>query len=250
MTNGQPLLDPATPSAGAPAVARSTWPGPACRAILLDFGGTLDADGLPWRERMRALYRASDLAVPAARFDPAFHAADDALVGAVPRGLGLTGTVDRLVAGLHRALGLPDDGRAEAIARRFAADTLGQARSRGPLLRALGRRYRLAIVSNFYGNLEAVCEEAGIRSCFTAVVDSEVAGFEKPDARIFRAALRAVGAAPGEALFVGDSLPRDMAGARGIGMPHVWLAAGPGGTPCCPDDRVIGALGELEEMLR
>jgi HAD superfamily hydrolase (TIGR01509 family) len=249
MTNGQAVLDPATRSAGEPAAAGSTRPGPACRAILLDFGGTLDADGLPWRERMRALYRGSGLAVEPARFDLAFHAADDALVGGVPRALGLASTVELLVAGLHRGLGLPDDGRAEAIARRFAEDTLARAGSRRPLLRALGRRYRLAVVSNFYGNLEAVCEEAGIRSCFAAVVDSEVVGFEKPDARIFRAALVAVGAAPGEALFVGDSLPRDMAGAREIGMPHMWLAAG-SGTPCCPGDRVIGALAELEALLR
>jgi putative hydrolase of the HAD superfamily len=245
MTNRQPVLDAMVGSAG----ARPTWPGPACRAILLDFGGTLDADGLPWKERMRRLYLVSGLAVPPEPFDAAFHAADDSLVGAVERGLGLAATVDRLVAGVHRGLGLSDDGLAEVIARQFAEDTLGHAGSRGPLLRALGRRYRLAIVSNFYGNLEAVCEEAGIRSCFATIVDSEVAGFRKPDPRIFRAALDAIGVAPEEAVFVGDSRPRDMAGARAIGMPHVWLAAGTRGAPCCPDDRVICALGELEEML-
>jgi FMN phosphatase YigB (HAD superfamily) len=240
MANGQPVLEAAESAGARPA---------ACRAILMDFGGTLDSDGLPWKERMRRLYLVWGLPVPPARFDPAFYAADDSLVGAVPRGLGLAGTVDRLVAGVHRALGFRDDGRAEAIACRFVEDTLEHAGSRGPLLRALGRRYRLAVVSNFYGNLEAVCEEAGIRSCFATVVDSEVAGFRKPDPRIFRAALDAVGVAPAEAVFVGDSRPRDMAGARALGMPHVWLAAGTRGAPCCPDDRVIGSFGELEDML-
>jgi FMN phosphatase YigB (HAD superfamily) len=53
-------------------------------------------------------------------------------------------------------------------------------------------------------------------------------------------------------VFVGDSLARDMIGARGVGMPHVWLAPGSArdSHPCCPDDAVIHRLTELEELLR
>lgn len=221
-----------------------------CRAILLDFGGTLDADGVAWKERMLGFYQLSGLDIPVERFDPAFYAADDALVGTVPRRLGLTGTAERLVSGLHRALGIGVDVRARGIARRFAEDAIGRARSRRPLLSALGRRYRLAVVSNFYGNLEAVCEECGIRELFSAVVDSEVVGCGKPDPRIFRAGLDALGVAPADAVFVGDSLRRDMAGARGLGMPHVWLAPGASGSGgCCPGDAVIRALGDLEGLV-
>jgi HAD superfamily hydrolase (TIGR01509 family) len=221
-----------------------------CRAILLDFGGTLDADGVTWKERMRRLYAEAGLRVPAERFDPAFHAADDALVGQLPSTLGLEGTAAQLVRGLHDALDLAPAAGAEAIARRFAADSLERARRRAPMLQALGRRYGLAIVSNFYGNLEAVCEEAGIRRCFAAVVDSQVAGFSKPDPRIFRVALDALGVEPGQALFVGDSLPRDMIGARELGMPHVWVAPDASAPPCCPQDRMISSLDELEEILQ
>jgi FMN phosphatase YigB (HAD superfamily) len=224
---------------------------PACRAILLDFGGTLDADGVTWKERMRALYRAAGLDVTGTRFDGAFYAADDALVGAIPRELDLASTVHRLVAGVHRGLGLAPDDTAEAIGCRFTEDTLARARSRAPLLGALGAHRPLAVVANFYGNLDAVCAEASIRPYFAAVIDSEVAGSSKPDPRIFQTALRALGVPPGEALFVGDSLPRDMAGARAVGMPHVWLAAdAASGGPCCAGDPVIRALDELAELLR
>ena len=112
-------------------------------------------------------------------------------------------------------------------------------------------RYRLGIVSNFYGNLEAVCDDCGVRELFGTIMDSARVGFEKPDPRIFGAALDALGVGPAEAVFVGDSLPRDMAGARGVGMPHVWLVPA---TPerrkaCCPADPVVHSLKELEGLL-
>jgi FMN phosphatase YigB (HAD superfamily) len=221
------------------------------RAVLLDFGGTLDAEGVGWKERMRRLYGEAGWAVPPERFDPAFYSADDGLVGALPRRLALTETVDRLVAGIQRGLDLPFDTRAATIARRFASDTLERTRSRIPLLAALGRHHRLGIVANFYGNLEAVCEDAGIRDRFDVLIDSEVVGCSKPDPRIFRAALAALAVEPAEAVFVGDSLARDMSGARAVGMEHVWLAPGGGPHPgtCCAGDRVIAALGDLEEIL-
>ena len=55
-----------------------------CRAVLFDFGGTLDADGHPWKERVARLLGEEGLALTPERFDPVFYAADDALVGAVP----------------------------------------------------------------------------------------------------------------------------------------------------------------------
>ncbi len=57
-----------------------------------------------------------------------------------------------------------------------------------------------------------------------------------------------MGVGPSEALFVGDSLPRDMAGALALGMPHVWIRAGEG-RACCAGDRVIGSVAELEGLL-
>ena len=106
-------------------------------------------------------------------------------------------------------------------------------------------------MSNFYGNLATVCEDARIRSFFSVVVDSACAGYAKPDPRIFRRAVEELAIDSSRAVFVGDSLPRDMAGARAAGMPHIWLttATARGETPCCPGDSVIHSLDELEELL-
>ncbi|MGH7355728.1 MAG: HAD family hydrolase [Candidatus Rokuibacteriota bacterium] len=216
-------------------------------AILFDFGGTLDSDGIPWKARVARLFEAAGVP-PRDGFDPLFYAADDTLVGAVDADLPLRDTVERLVLPLGEALGASSD-VAAGVAARFTEETLGGLRARAPLLTGLARRYRLGIVSNFYGNLERVCADAGIAPFFGTIVDSARVGAEKPDPRIFGAALAALDVAPADALFVGDSLPRDMAGARGVGMAHAWLAPAPAARACCPDDPVIHALDELEALL-
>lgn len=218
--------------------------------VLFDFGGTLDADGLAWKARFLRLCLDEGLVTAPERFDSVFYAVDDALVGAIPPTLSFRDTVGRLAAGLTRALGGHHSVHAR-IANRFVEDALARLRRNTPLLARLHRRYRLGIVSNFYGNLATVCHNAGIRPFFTVIVDSTRVGCAKPDPRIFRSALDALGMEPADAVFVGDSLPRDMAGARAIGMRHIWLAgdAAPPAAPCCPGDRVLRSLGDLEEVL-
>jgi len=224
---------------------------PETDAVLFDFGGTLDSDGLPWKERVYRLLVAEGIPVTPARFDPLFYAADDALVGALPETCSFRETVARLVAGVGEALELRDPTVAPRVARRFLDDALARLAGNAPLLGRLARRYRLGIVSNFYGNLGRVCDDAGIRPFFDVLVDSAAVGWTKPDPRIFRQALDALGVGPAAATFVGDSLPRDMAGARGVGMRHIWLVGptAPGEGPCCPGDRRISALSELEGIL-
>jgi HAD superfamily hydrolase (TIGR01549 family) len=223
----------------------STAAASAPRAVLLDFGGTLDADGVPWKERFRRLF-AEEAHLPPDGFDRAFYAADDALVGTVPRDLSFSETVGRLSAGVARALGRPE--AATRVAARFLEESRSSLVRSAGVLERLHARYRLGVVSNFYGNLEAVCRETGLSPHLDATIDSAIVKAEKPDPRIFEAALAAIGVGPRKAVFVGDSLPRDMAGARAAGIPHVWLRAGEG-SACCPQDRVIASLSELPGVL-
>jgi putative hydrolase of the HAD superfamily len=220
-------------------------------ALLFDFGGTLDGPGLTWKTRAFRLYRSAGLATEPGDFDPVFYAADDALVGTVPASLGLDETARRLFAGISAGLGVADRGLTERLADRFVEDARASLRESSRVLARLARRHRLGIVSNFYGNLGAVCADAGLTGILGAITDSTVVGWTKPDPRIFRHALEALGVSPAETAFVGDSRPRDMEGARALAMPHVWLVdpeAAPG-SPCCPGDPVIRSLDELEGVL-
>lgn len=220
-------------------------------AVLFDFGGTLDADGIAWKERFFRLVRDEGLRCSSEEFDRAFYAADDALVGTVPVTLSFQETVMQLARNVSHALGVGDPTLAERIADRFMREARGHLSANAAFLGQLSRRYRLGIVSNFYGNLMTVCRESGLGPYLTVVVDSARVGCTKPDPRIFLLALAELGAEPAQAVFVGDSLRRDMAGARAVGMAHIWLTTEPAPRegPCCPNDPIIHTLEGLREIL-
>ena len=195
------------------------------------------------------LYRAEGIAITPERFDPIFYAADDALVGTIPVSLPFRDTVRRVAVGVSRQLPAADDPLTDRVIDAFVEDTLAAASRNIPLLARLAERFRLGVVSNFYGNLVTVCDDVGVRPFFGVIVDSVWAGCTKPDPRIFRRAVEELRVSPAEATFVGDSLARDMVGARAVGMRHVWLAAESAGKACCAGDRTIRTLTELEDVL-
>jgi 2-haloalkanoic acid dehalogenase type II len=89
-------------------------------------------------------------------------------------------------------------------------------------LRARG--LHLGIVSNIdEADLNHLIDLGGLRDRFDSLLSSEAAGSCKPDARIFEIALERAGCAPGEALFVGDTLLQDVLGANQMGMRSVLL---------------------------
>jgi putative hydrolase of the HAD superfamily len=95
----------------------------------------------------------------------------------------------------------------------------------GTLLRALRGRYKLAVVSNFDYTPTAVglLRGAGVADLFDTIVVSDEIGWRKPRPEIFEAALRRLGVAAGDALFVGDRADIDVVGAQQIGMPVAWV---------------------------
>ena len=86
----------------------------------------------------------------------------------------------------------------------------------------------MAIVSNADGTVAKILADAGVCQVdagpcvpVVAIVDSGLAGHAKPDPRIFRPALEALGTDPERTLHVGDSVHYDVHGARAAGMPAV-----------------------------
>jgi FMN phosphatase YigB (HAD superfamily) len=107
----------------------------------------------------------------------------------------------------------------------------------GPFLRALRARYRLAVVSNFDYTPTAlgVLEREGIADLFETILVSDAVGWRKPKPIIFETALDRLGVGADDALFVGDRVDIDVAGAQGVGMASAWI--NPEGAPLPPDVR-------------
>lgn len=220
-------------------------------ALLLDFGGTLDADGVHWAPRFLAAYReqggpASDAAFQAA-FDEG-HRAFAALPGI--RSLGFQGTALRLATEVTNRLPAPERVAAWDLAEAFRAPAVSAAARNGPVLERLARLRRLAAVSNFTGNLEPCLEELGLLRHFHAVVDSGRFGVAKPDERIFLEALRATGAERDSAWMVGDNPEADIRPALRLGLSACWIAPEarplpPGVTPTAR----ISRFADLERVL-
>ncbi|MCI9297044.1 MAG: HAD family hydrolase [Lachnospiraceae bacterium] len=61
-------------------------------------------------------------------------------------------------------------------------------------------------------------EKLGALSYLDFLVTSEEAGAEKPTPRFFELCLKKAGCAPGECVFIGDSLKKDVAGPSALGM--------------------------------
>jgi len=151
-----------------------------------------------------------------------------------------------LAAGLGGAAP-PPDRLAELLVASLRFELAPDAR---PALRALARAgARLAVVSNWDCSLPHVLRELGVDDAVDVVVTSAVVGAAKPDPAIFRAALDALGVAPGDAIHCGDDPARDCAGARAAGIRGVLLdRAGtrpPGACPRITTLRELPALAGL-----
>ena len=193
------------------------------QALLLDFGGTLDADGVPWSARFFEAYRAAGGPVAREPFERLFAQTDAALLAdATVRALGYAALVHRQADMLASIL--PGGMAARAVAERFLAEAVATVGSNRPVLERLARRMPLAVVSNFCGNLAPCLDELGLLPLLVLVLDSADVGISKPDRRIFEQALRTLDVPAAAAWFVGDNPYADVAPALALGMSACWLA--------------------------
>jgi putative hydrolase of the HAD superfamily len=82
---------------------------------------------------------------------------------------------------------------------------------------------RVAIVSNSEGKLPDLLARVGLAHHFETIVDSHHEGVRKPDPEIFRRALRRLGCAPEETIYLGDIPGVDVAGANAAGIRAVLV---------------------------
>jgi putative hydrolase of the HAD superfamily len=236
------------------------------RAILFDFGGTLDSPR-HWLDRFVSHYRSAGVDISRIELEVAYGAATRTAYGAGMEirtfGLGklVRYLVDLQLATLRSARPSPVrrfleaaaagdelDRIAERIAGRFVAESRCGLEQSCEVLSRLAPRFKIGVVSNFYGNLDRVLAEAKIADLVAVVVDSSRLGYFKPDSRIFEAALDNLEIAAVDTVMVGDSLDKDCAPARRLGMRTVWLQHGATSAQEQPSTLADYTIHQLEEV--
>jgi putative hydrolase of the HAD superfamily len=193
------------------------------KALLFDFGGTLAFLDF---ELLASEFSRDGLALDPLTLEHAEYAGRNALDDYLLRNSGrdVDGAYERYfgawmeAAGVrpelvrefgHRFVAIHREASLWRVVREGTHETLERLKSEG---------FKLAIVSNADGRVEADARRFGIAGLFDVIIDSHVVGVAKPDPRIFQIALQRVGVAPGDARYAGDIYSIDMVGARAAGI--------------------------------
>lgn len=183
------------------------------QAVLLDFGGVILHIGDP--EPHRRLARR--LGIPMRELW--YEIYEGPLSVAAQRG---EITPQELWRGLAQKWGWPPE-RGPELARIFWQGIRIETRW-ADWLRGLRPRYRTGLLSNAWGDLRETIQRLGMADAFDALIVSAEEGLLKPDPAIYRLALRRLGVAPEQAVFV-DDREENIAAARALGMHGVRFAS-------------------------
>ena len=251
------------------------------KALLLDFGGTLDSDGVHWSTIYAGAFAEAGLTVEREALDQAFLKSErdlDVLAGVADLGLRdhvlwqvrrmlqlliersvlvfnhWTGGVELSPLDTHQRCaprvvdGTPEQA-AERVTDRVLLPVERKLEHSRQLLQQCQSQYRMALVSNFTPNLPIILAETGLEGLVGQVYCSALVGLRKPDHAIFHLVLDELGVQPEQAAMIGDSLTNDIMPAREVGLTTLWIRG----------DRVFGkgdesaadhVVGCLEEALQ
>ncbi len=203
------------------------------KGIIFDYGGTLDTGSLHWSEVLWLGYQDSHVPVSKEQFRECYVYAERELAKypyIKPRHnfLDLLRIKVDLETGYLVSQGYwqAEEERRKATAERIAqycyAFVLRNLEVSRPVVQELSLHYPLALVSNFYGNINSVLRDFRLEF-FKTIIESSVVGIRKPDPRIFRLGVDALGCKAEETVVVGDSFGKDIVPASKIGCRTVWM---------------------------
>ena len=220
------------------------------KGILIDFGGTIDSDGIHWFDAFSAAY-AMVADVPKELLWDAYVQTERTL-GRNP----IIKPTDTFCKTLQTKVALQTEYLQSKGITITAQDTILDtcynkvvkhiSSVSKPVLEKLHAKYPMVLVTNFYGNMHTVLAEFGLDHLFKDVIESSVVGVRKPDPEIFRLGVAALCLAPAETVMIGDSLDKDIIPAQSIGCKTVWLQGKNWSEVQCTPDQTISTLQEFK----
>ena len=205
--------------------------------IIFDFGGTLDGNGIHWRDRFFYLIKKQ---IPALTWEQ-FEYADrrsiaDFVADERTKSRTLRQSAETILSGINRYLpiGVID---LALTTEQFCQPAEGFLKRNRDFLEKLAGSYRLGVISNNFGNTQGWCDEYNLTPLLETVIDSTVVGIEKPDPKIFHIALDEMETNSENSVYIGDTFSDDIVGSNQAGMFSAWLV----GTEnkACPNPSLV-----------
>ena len=227
------------------------------KGIIFDYGGTIDTGGDHWSYIIKEAYEKAGVEIDNAKFREAYVYAERELARTrhiLPHhdfhDL-LTIKINIELQWLCEQGHFPPSGIEEYTKKiaGFCYDSAKESAQKAlPVIEALSKKYPLVLVSNFYGNIETVLSDFGLKKYFPKIVESAVVGVRKPDPEIFRLGVRQLDIPADETLVVGDSYSKDIVPALKAGCHAVWLK-GRGWTSEEDETQYAETISSLTELL-
>lgn len=213
------------------------------KVIAFDYGGTLDLPGIHWFNFLWNIVStklAAKISVTKEEFWDAYVYGERKLEGdPIPADTDLFNNlliksryeIEYLVNNIKNiSIGNADE--LENVAFTLASTVTdiiinGNYPESRHILSELHNKYDIYIVSNYYGNLKTILEEAGFIPYISKFFDSTTVGIRKPDPGIWQLAIDASGLNAQQILVVGDSMKNDIAPAKSLGCQTAWLTNEP-----------------------
>ena len=115
----------------------------------------------------------------------------------------------------------------ELLERVFAEHEIGTIPDKYiDIIKQLSTTHRLGIISDIWsrsGRFYRELEKMSIRDTFEVIIFSSDVGIIKPSPKIFSKAMEALDTDISKVVYIGDSMRRDIAGAKNFGMSAVWI---------------------------
>lgn len=204
------------------------------QGIIFDYGGTIDTNSRHWAEVLWAKYVEHRVPVDKESFREAYVFGERALakypfvqpwhtfrdVLSIKTKLQMEWLAEqRKLATDERQL----QSYAEKVADSCYEYVLEVLNATRPVVEELARKYKLVLVSNFYGNIQTILKDFGLFDFFVEIVESSVVGVRKPDPAIYKLGVEAMGSEAKNVLVVGDSFSKDVVPAKAVGCRVAWL---------------------------
>ena len=209
------------------------------KGILIDFGGTIDSDGIHWFDAFKEAY---DMVADIPRdllWDAYVHT--ERTLGRNP----IIKPIDTFCKTLQTKIALQTEYLQSKGITITAQDTILDtcynkvvkhiSTFSKPALEKI--KLPMVLVTNFYGNMHTVLAEFGLDHLFKEVIESAVVGVRKPDPEIFLLGVKALGLEPSETLMIGDSQEKDIIPAQSLGCHTIRI------TPSNPLGGYLKSIG-------